>query len=499
MPDDAAGEAAALALRRLSSADLDLLGRDELTGVLEDIERLTNRLAGYRFEVLGALDALSRSGVAPDAAPHQTLRDAAGISEREARRLVRVAANAREHPQVLEALSGGEINPAQAEAISDARVPEEVRAGLVAAAGAEDTDTTRRRVREAESCQQTASERFERQRAARGAGWGREHDGMLKLWARFDPETGARVEAALEQIRRAYWQHDKRQQRGRRTPAQRDADALAYAVAGITLTDADARVVDKLLARAAGCGSAASRRSNSGRTRPSDAGAEQTADGRPRAQHPGAGRPEVEASAGRPGVEPGTGRPEVDESSIGELAGGEAGSDLPWGGPRLPPTQISVLIGLDALRGQTDEVGVTDAGTELASETVRRLACDAEIIPICLGGPGGSADIGRARRTVPLRLRRLLIARDRHCKWPGCNAPPSRCDAHHIVHWAERGPTNLDNLLLLCHVHHQHLHEHGYELKAQPDGSWFPIRAHDQRPSERQQRAAARSRRPRAP
>ena len=256
VPADPAGTAAALQLRRLSSADLGLLGRDELTGVLGDIERLTNRLAGYRVEVLGALDALSRSGAAPDAAPHQTLRDAAGIGEREARRLVRISATAREHPQVLEALSGGEINPAQAEAISDARVPDEVRAELVAAAGAEDTDETRRRVRqaEAESCVETPAERFERQRAARGAGWGREHDGMLKLWARFDPETGARVEAALDQVRRAYWQHDKRQQGARRTPAQRDADALAYALAGVTLTDADARVIDKLLARVAGSG-----------------------------------------------------------------------------------------------------------------------------------------------------------------------------------------------------------------------------------------------------
>ena len=93
---------------------------------------------------------------------------------------------------------------------------------------------------------------------------------------------------------------------------------------------------------------------------------------------------------------------------------------------RLPPGQISVLIGLEALRGQTDEMGLTDAGTELPPDVVRGLSCDAEIIPMILGGPGGSADVGRARRTVPLRLRRLLIARDRHCRWPGCHEPPSR-------------------------------------------------------------------------
>lgn len=433
--DGADGESMLLRLRRLSGAELGLLSRGELTAVLEGIERLVNRLAGYRAEVLGALDGLSRSGAAPDAAPHQTLRDAAGISDRDARRLVRAAAKAREHPQVLEALSGGDINPAQAEAISDARVPDRVRAGLVDAAGTEDTDATRRRVRQAEAdhCNESTAERFERQRADRCAGWGREHNGMFKLWARFDPETGARVEATLEQLRRAYWQHDKSQSRGRRTPAQRDADALAFALAGVALTDADARVIDNLLAPAAGRGDAA---------------------------------------------------------TLGVV--GNPDSDEPCSGPQLPPAQISVLIGLDALRGQTDEAGITDAGTELAPETVRRLACDAEIIPMCLGGPGGPADIGRVRRAVPLRLRRLLIARDRHCQWPGCDAPSSRCDAHHIIHWAAKGPTNLDNLLLLCHAHHQQLHEHGYELEARPDGGWVPIRPPDQR------RSAA-PRQPRAP
>ena len=229
-------------------------------------------------------------------------------------------------------------------------------------------------------------------------------------------ETGARIEAALEPLRRAYWNDDKRQRTGRRTSAQRDADALAYALAGATLSDADGRAVAGL----------------------------------------------------------------SEEVAV----------------PRLPPAQISVLIGLDALRGQTNEAGLTDAGTELAPETVRRLACDNEIIPIVLGGSGGSADIGRARRTVPLRLRRLLIARDRHCRWPGCHVPPSRCDAHHIIHWAAEGPTNLGNLLLLCHTHHHHLHEYGYRLVPGPDGVWTPIRQTAQpRPASPQHTA----RQPRAP
>ena len=421
-----------LSLCRLDGGALAGLGRQGLLGVLGDIERVTNQLAGYRAEVLGALDALSRSGVAPDAAPHLSLRDAAGVSERDARRMVRAAGKAREHLGVLEALSGGGINPAQAETLCDARVPDGVRAGLVAAAGGEDTDATRRRVRRAEAhhCTETPMERFERQRQARGAGWQRDHEGMLRLWAKLDPEVGAQVEASLEALRRQYWLDDKQVRSGRRTPAQRDADVLAYALAAVTLTDADAAAVDRLHARA----------------RPSHDLPDQTA----------AGNPER----------------------------------------RLPAAQISVLIGLDALRGRTDATGLTDAGVELTPEIVRRLACDADIIPMILSSPGGPADVGRSTRTVPLRLRRLLIARDRHCQWPGCNQPPSRCDAHHVHHWIHGGPTDLDNFVLLCHQHHHHLHQHGHQMIPQPDRTWTATQPTQPEPPTKPQRTTQQPRGP---
>ena len=427
-------ESLSLSLCRLGAGALAGLGREELLGVLSDIERVANRLAGYRAEVLGALDALSRSGAAPDASPHLSLRDAAGVSERDARRMVRAAGKAREHHGVLEALSGGDINPAQAETLCDARVPDGVRAELVAAAGGEDTDATRRRVRQAEAdhCVETPMERFERQRRARGAGWQRDHEGMLRLWAKLDPEVGAQVEAGLEALRRQYWADDKQLRNGRRTPAQRDADVLAYALAGITLTDGDAQAVDRLRARG-------------------DGGLPHQASG---------------------------------------------GDESPAIGRRLSPAQISVLIGLDALRGHTDAMGLTDAGVELPPEIVRRLACDAEIIPMILGGPGGAADVGRSARTVSLRLRRLLVARDRHCQWPGCNQPPSRCDAHHVQHWIDGGPTDLDNLVLLCHRHHHHLHQHGHKMIPQPDGTWTTTQQTDPEPANA---ARAGSAQPRGP
>ncbi|MCY3585071.1 MAG: DUF222 domain-containing protein [Acidimicrobiaceae bacterium] len=426
------GDAELLSLPRLSGDALAGLGREGLLGVLGDIERVANRLAGYRAGVLGALDALSRSGAAPDASPHLSLRDAAGVSERDARRIVRGAEKAREHGVVLEALSEGGINASQAEALCDARVPDGVRAELVAAAAGEDTDATRRRVRQAEADHsvETPMERFERQRQARSAGWQRDQEGMLRLWAKLDPEVGAVVEANLEALRRQYWLDDKQVRSGRRTPAQRDADVLAYVLAGITLTDTDSAAVDRLRAR--------SRRDR------------------------------------LPTHEPAAGNPER----------------------RLPSAQISVLIGLDALRGQTDVAGLTDAGVELPPEIVRRLACDAEIIPMILGGPGGPADAGRSTRTVSLRLRRLLIARDRHCQWPGCAEPPSRCDAHHVHHWIHGGRTDLDNLVLLCHRHHHHLHQHGHAMVPEPGGTWTTTHTTEPEPANA---ARARAAQPRAP
>ena len=97
-----------------------------------------------------------------------------------------------------------------------------------------------------------------------------------------------------------------------------------------------------------------------------------------------------------------------------------------------PPAQVSVLIGLDALRGQTDEMGLTDAGVEPPPKSFGVWAATRRASPSSSTSPGGSADVGRYHRTVSLRLRRLLVARDRHCRWPGCHEPSSRCDAHYI-------------------------------------------------------------------
>jgi len=78
--------------------------------------------------------------------------------------------------------------------------------------------------------------------------------------------------------------------------------------------------------------------------------------------------------------------------------------------------------------------------------------------------------LGRKRRTVSPALRRALAARDRGCRFPGCDRTRF-VDAHHVQHWCRGGETNLENLVLLCRRHHRLVHERGYTLETAADGS----------------------------
>ena len=158
------------------------------------------------------------------------------------------------------------------------------------------------------------------------------------------------------------------------------------------------------------------------------------------------------------------------------------GSDLDDGGwadfddegKRVLPV-LRVSTSLDALLEGLHRAGITDSGESLSAATVRRMACDAEIIPTVLNSKGRVIDVGRRTRRVSEALRCVLIARDGGCVWPGCDAPPSRCDAHHIKHWADGGLTNADNLALLCHRHHILLHEGRHRIKPVGD-AWVVLR-----------------------
>ena len=126
-------------------------------------------------------------------------------------------------------------------------------------------------------------------------------------------------------------------------------------------------------------------------------------------------------------------------------------------------------------------------------ETARRIACDAArtVVTVAPAGDGaasaagGSApvsgadrergdgfvstratplSVGRATRTVPAHIRTALHLRDQGCRFPGCDRPPAWTDGHHVIHWADGGPTELENLVSLCRRHHRAVHEQGWRI-----------------------------------
>lgn len=104
----------------------------------------------------------------------------------------------------------------------------------------------------------------------------------------------------------------------------------------------------------------------------------------------------------------------------------------------------------------------TVTGEVLDASTARRLACDADIIPMVLGGPSQPLDVGRRERLVTKGMRAAVVVRDRGCTFPGCDRPPGFCEVHHLIPWWAGGATSLVNSAMLCRRHHQIVHRHGY-------------------------------------
>lgn len=136
------------------------------------------------------------------------------------------------------------------------------------------------------------------------------------------------------------------------------------------------------------------------------------------------------------------------------------------------PVQVVVTIPLQDLQARAARTGAgtLDIGPALSIDAVRRWACDAQLIPAVLGSAGQPLDIGRAQRPVTQSIRRALEIRDGGCAFPGCDRPARWCQAHHILHWADGGPTCCDNCVLLCTVHHRSVHHHGWDVRIDTDG-----------------------------
>jgi hypothetical protein len=117
--------------------------------------------------------------------------------------------------------------------------------------------------------------------------------------------------------------------------------------------------------------------------------------------------------------------------------------------------------------GGGDGLAEIEGGPQIAGETARRLACDARWQLVAEGPSGEALGLGRQRRQVPRWLARQLRRRDRGCRFPGC-ARARWLHAHHLIHWAEGGPTDPANLAMLCGHHHRLIHEGGWRIEGHP-------------------------------
>lgn len=142
--------------------------------------------------------------------------------------------------------------------------------------------------------------------------------------------------------------------------------------------------------------------------------------------------------------------------------------------------QIIAIADVGVLRQDAANAGVVDVcetsdGVDLPAATLRRLCCDAEIIPVVMDGPSQVLDEGRSKRTATPRQRHALRAMHATCAFPGCAAGFESCRIHHVDWWTrDAGPTDLANLLPVCEHDHHRVHEGGWTVALDDDriGIW---------------------------
>jgi hypothetical protein len=159
--------------------------------------------------------------------------------------------------------------------------------------------------------------------------------------------------------------------------------------------------------------------------------------------------------------------------------------ELPANGGLRP--QVMVTIGYRDLLGQLNHAATTSSlpGSPRISSgsatfqgpihpnIIRKIACDADIIPVLLGTNSRVLDIGRSSRIFPPHIRKAITARDQGCAFPDCTMPAPWCEAHHITYWSHGGATSTENGALLCSHHHHVIHKEQWKITVKAGVPWF--------------------------
>ena len=163
------------------------------------------------------------------------------------------------------------------------------------------------------------------------------------------------------------------------------------------------------------------------------------------------------------------GRPTTSQRMADALVGLLCPQDDDDERPGSSRTVLVLVAHYDPIANQLGDTRLGD-GTPLPVEVLRDLACRSKILPAIFDGRGQVLWAGMSRRAASPGQRALLVARDRGCV--GCGADAAWCQAHHLVPWAAGGPTDIDNLCLLCSRCHHRVHDQNWEVIQTPQGRY---------------------------
>jgi Domain of unknown function (DUF222)/HNH endonuclease len=125
---------------------------------------------------------------------------------------------------------------------------------------------------------------------------------------------------------------------------------------------------------------------------------------------------------------------------------------------------VTLTVGVETFKGLSDSPCELEHTGPVPTETAEMVLCDCSVARVVLAGRSEPLDVGRKTPVVSPSMRRAVVVRDRYCRFPGCDRPPSWCDAHHVVHWTKGGPTAIHNLVLLCRRHHRLIHHRRFRV-----------------------------------
>jgi hypothetical protein len=275
--------------------------------------------------------------------------------------------------------------------------------------------------------------------------------GMTCIKGRFDPEGGAAFQAVLDAVMRPPAKDDSRSAGQRRADAMIDLCRATLASGTLSTVHGVRPQIGLLLTPEQLTGLAA---------------------GTAAAVYAGGAGGDVGAAAGA-----------LDSAAAGALDSALAAATNPLArvaGPLAAPADALAAAGVPPVdKPWLDWVG------PVSPATACRIACDSEFFRIVLDPRNGlPLDVGSAYRIVPPWIRKAVLARDRTCRWPGCDAPRAWLDIHHVMPWALYRRTTAEECLALCRWHHVRVHEGQWGLELDARTGQVSITRPDGRPYE---------------